>query len=209
MHEVQAVDLEGTVDLEGGGNPPPMRIWLNSMGGGQHSASSNEDGSFVLKGLLPGHYNMQITPDIRVANGAVQPRTGISFPVSARLGEKEVLHAGFDLDGPPGAPLRITVTSRRIAISGKLLDAAGNPVSGNLVALPFAGSTSEGMATADTDGTFSFTMRQAGDYRIYLADDAGNWNDADYMEAHANDFPPLHVVDGTNPPLTLRMAQAH
>jgi hypothetical protein len=77
------------------------------------------------------------------------------------------------------------------------------------MALPFAGAASEGWVTADTQGTFWLTLRQAGDYRIYLLDDAANWNDADYLDAHANDFPPLHVVDGANPPLTLRMAQAH
>lgn len=36
-------------------------------------------------------------------------------------------------------------------------------------------------------------------------DDEGGWNDADYLDKHANDFPLLRVVDGINPPVMLRL----
>ncbi len=203
-HEVQAVDVAGTVVTDSGGNPPPMRIGLRTMPGPGVSVRSNEDGSFVLKGLLPGHYDMQVIPDMAIVNGAVDPRSVAGRAVSARLGEKEVLRTGFDLDGPPGGPLKITFSAHVIEINGKLLNASGGPASGTLLALASGGQTGQGMVTTDADGAFRLVLTQPGEYRIYLLDDQGDWNDADYLEKHENDFPPVKVVDGANPPLMLR-----
>src|ERR1017187_2228287 len=113
-----------------------MHIGLRGVYGPGVSARSNEDGSFVLKDLLPGHYDMQIIPDT-IVNGTVELGSiaGASYPVSARLGENEVLQTGFDLDGPPASSLRITVGSHWIEIGGKVLDASGGPVSGALLAV--------------------------------------------------------------------------
>jgi hypothetical protein len=205
-HEVQAVDLAGTVVMEGGGNPPPMFIGLRGVWGPRVSARSNEDGSFVLKDLLPGHYDMQIIPDM-IVNGTIEPRPcgNASYPVSARLGENEVLQTGFDLDGPPGGPLRITLSSRWIEISGKLLDASGGPVSGALLAVTSDGSAGEDRAATGADGAFRVMLRQPGDYHIHLIGDGSDWDDPDYLKKHESDFPLLRVVDGTNPPVALRL----
>src|ERR1017187_10492859 len=148
-HEVQAVDLAGTVVIEGGGNPPPMHIGLRGVYGPGVSARSNEDGSFVLKDLLPGHYDMQIIPDT-IVNGTVEPGSiaGASYPVSARLGENEVLQTGFDLDGPPASSLRITVGSHWIEIGGKVLDASG----GSLPDRAFDRNAAAGLLDDAVDG---------------------------------------------------------
>jgi hypothetical protein len=205
-HEVQAVDLAGTVVTDSGGNPPPMRIGLRAMSGPGVSVRSNEDGSFVLKDLLPGHYDMQVMQDLRVVNGTVEPSSIHGFPVSARLGEKEVLQNGFDVDGPPAGSLRITLSTRLIPISGKLLDASGSPASEALLGLISKGqAVDQGVAIADADGSFHFAVWQPGDYRIIPLRYSGDVGDAEYLEKHENDFPPFKAVDGTNPPLMLRL----
>jgi hypothetical protein len=205
-HKVEAVDLAGTVVMEGGGNPPPMYIGLRGVYGPGVSARSNEDGSFVLKDLLPGHYDMQIIPDT-IVNGTIELRSNAraSYPVSARLGDNEVLQTGFDLDGPPGGPLRITVSSHAIEIDGKLLDASGAPVSGVFLAVTSDGSASPNGSSTGTDGSFRFMLPQPGDYHIHLIGDGSDWDDPDYLQKHESDFPLLRVVDGPNPPVTLRM----
>ena len=209
-HEVQAVDLAGTVVIEGGGNPPPMHIGLRGVYGPGVSARSNEDGSFVLKDLLPGHYDMQIIPDT-IVNGTVEPGSiaGASYPVSARLGENEVLQTGFDLDGPPAGSLRITVGSHWIEIGGKVLDASGGPVSGALLAVASDGSAGQDTAAAGANGAFRLMLRQPGDYHIHLISDQSDWDDPDYVKKHESDFPLLRVVDGTNAPVTLRLPAQH
>jgi hypothetical protein len=203
LHEVQAVDLGGTVVMDDGSNPPRMYIGLRGMMGPGVSTHSGEDGSFVLKGLLPGHYDMQIIPDRKIVNGTIAAGSS-AHPVSARLGEKEVLQTGFDVDGPPAGPLRITVSSHFIEISGKLLDASGTPVAGAQLALTSDGPNGQGWATTDADGGFRFLLQRAGDYHVYLLADQNDWSDPDYLEKHVDDFPLLRVVDGTNPPVTLR-----
>lgn len=210
FHEVQAVDLPGVVVLEGGGSLRPMWIGLRSTAGLTVAARSNDDGSFVLKGLLPGHYNLEVQPDIRVVNSVVDPASAAhtSDLISARLGEREVLPQGFDLDGPPSGPLRITFSSRQIIIGGSLLDAAGRPVAGAVRMLMPGGSACHATAYAKADGSFRATLRVAGEYHIYTVADQSQaislW-DPDYLEAHNSDHPPVRVVEGPNPPITLRL----
>lgn len=208
VHEVQAVDLAGTVVMESGGSAPAVTIGLYAQAGGSArtiSVRPGEDGSFVFKGVLPGHYgNLQVIPNLSAASGAATPAVVYGYPVSARLGDTEVLQTGFDLAGPPAGPLRITLRSRMLEIPGKLLDASGAPVAGaDLVLIGTGGVISA--ATTHADGTFAFSARQPGDVRVYLADDPDNYADLDYLKDHENDFPMIHVVEGTNPPLTLRL----
>lgn len=206
MHEVRAVDVTGTVVTDGGGTPPRLRIGLRAMIGPGVSVRSNEDGSFVLAGLLPGHYDIQTFPDMTVVNGTVDVKLAAGRVVSARLGDKEVLRTGFDLDGPPAGPLKIAFSTRTLEIHGKLVDASGGPLPGTLLRLlASSGQAGEEIVKTEADGTFQLQLTQPGDYRIYLLDDPDLWNDADYLEKHENDFPPFKAIDGLNPPLLLRL----
>lgn len=207
-HELRAVDLAGTVLLQGGGNPSPMRIGLRARNGRGASTRSNEDGTFVLPGLLPGHYEIQVVPDMKIVNGAIDlsSMAGASYPVSAQLGDKEVLESGFDLDGPVASPLRVTVGSF-IGIDGKLLDASGQPVSGAalLAIASGAAASTGGFAITEASGTFRLMLRKPGDFHTYLADDQSDWDDPDNLKKHEGDFPLVRVADGANPPVTLRL----
>ncbi|MGC9944950.1 MAG: carboxypeptidase-like regulatory domain-containing protein [Bryobacteraceae bacterium] len=204
-HEVQSVDLAGTVVVEGGGNPPPMYIVLTGVNGGNNSARSNEDGGFVLKGLMPGHYDMRVIPNT-IVNGAFDPGSvpHASLPASARIGEQEVLRKGFDVDGSPGGPLVITVNAHPIEIDGKLVDASGAPVLGAFLALTSGESAGLAGSSTGTGGAFRFMVAKPGEYHIHLVDDRSDWDDPDYLEQHDNDFPMLKV-EAMNPPLTLRL----
>lgn len=210
-HEVQAVDLPGTIVIEGGGKLAPMRIGVRGGMGSGVTTRSDEDGSFVVKGLLPGHYSIQVRPDLKIVNGEVDPASFRYVPaVSARLGEKEVLRAGFDLDGPPAGPLRITLSSRSFRASGVLLDAAGRPVAGAMVMFMSTSRpiTQTWPSRTDSKGAFGVSLRAAGEFRVFVAPDQSGTDllsDPDYIEAHRQDYPPIRLVDGPNPPLTLRM----
>jgi hypothetical protein len=206
LHEVRAVDVAGTVAADGGGTPPRLYIRLRAISGPGASVRSNEDGSFVLAGLLPGHYDIQTLPDMTMVNGTVDVKLAAGRVVSARLGDKEVLRTGFDLDGPPPGPLKIAFSARTIAIHGKLVDASGGPIPGSILqALTPGGQFGEGTVKTEADGTFQLQLMEPGDYRICLLDDPELWNDADYLEKHENDFPPFKAIDGVNPPLLLRL----
>ncbi len=204
-HILQSVDVAGALVMQGGGSPPPMHIRLQPNTGTGASAQPSEDGSFVLKGLLPGHYEIRVAPDIKMANGTIDfasiARAG--YAVSAQLGDLEVLDSGFDLDGPPTAPLRITVSTHVIEIEGKLLDTTGEPISGALL-VAMSGAEGRAVAATEAGGIFRLVLRNPGDYHIYLGGQV-DLNDPDSVKKHESDFPLLKVADGVNPPLLLRV----
>jgi len=198
------------VALKGGGNPSPVRIMLSLANGRGASVLPNADGSFVLKGLLPGHYEVRVMPDMKFVNGGVDVRNlyGTSYPVSAQYGEKEVLETGIDLDGPAAGPLRIALDAY-IQIDGKLLSGSGEPMAGVLLAVESGEALGKCcMAFADAEGTFRLMVRHSGEYHIYLESDSGDAGAPDYFKKHEGDFPVLRVADGPNPPLTVRLPAA-
>jgi len=204
-HAVQAVDLAGSVVMEGGGVPPRMQIALTTSTPGA-VAYSDETGAFVFKGLLPGHYQVQAQRDLTGVTASSQVPVGPRIAV--RLGDTDVLQNGFDLDGtPPAGPLRITL-GRVVNISGKLVDAAEQPLAGVPLVLVSTHLPLRANTRTASDGSFRATL-PPGDYQVYMAaelNDAGLLAAADFMQQHENDFPPVHVVAGENPPILLRRA---
>jgi hypothetical protein len=132
------------------------------------------------------------------------------YPVSAILGEKEALHTGFDLDGTSGGSLRITLSTRMYMVTGKLLDQAGNPVSGAVVALDSAQPRSQTWIVTDGAGAFRLGLTSVGDFHVYVVAGQGPsetdlLRDPDFLKAHEQDFAPVHIVEGRNTPLVLRL----
>ena len=200
---VEAVDLPGTVTFEGGARPRPITVGLHGPNGMPQSARSNDDGSFVLKGLVPGHYALQWA-------GEWSQQTASASPLvlsSARLGDKEFSQwEGFDFDGSAAGPLRIAL-SAGVTVKGKILDGGGLPAPNVPVSFISATGSRSFAAMSYSDGTFASSPMLTGDYRVYVLPDYAHMDlaqDPDYLKAHENDLPLLHVAAGVNPPLTLR-----
>jgi hypothetical protein len=62
-------------------------------------------GTFALPGLIPGKYTLAITPQPPASSA----NYGYSV-ASAKLGDGDVLQAGFELNGQPPGALRIAIT---------------------------------------------------------------------------------------------------
>jgi hypothetical protein len=197
------IDVAGTVVMDDGSAAPPLYIGLRGMMGAPVATQSAEDGSFVFKGVLWGHYDLMVhpmrSPDGRVAG----PYAG--SPVSAKLGEQEVLETGFDVEASSPASLRVTMSNRQIALTGQLVDASGQPAADVSLAFVLNGNWTESGGRTDGHGVIHASVRQTGDYHIYVVADQSSINDEDYLEQHANDFPMVHVVEGANAPLSLKM----
>ncbi len=121
---VEPAELSGTVILENGTSPGPLGITFSRNGSDIPFGStiSNDDGTFVLKGLLPGHYSIMVMPDPRSPRvapddqGRVYPYRGARPAwrkhvtlVSAYLGDKDIAKKGFHFDGIVSGTLRLTV----------------------------------------------------------------------------------------------------
>jgi len=87
--EVRPMELKGKVVMEGGGKPVPTAVTLEPVHitqGGINpgfGAHSKEDGSFVLTGILPERYEIQVSPEVKGASAFT--------PLSVRLGDRELL----------------------------------------------------------------------------------------------------------------------
>jgi hypothetical protein len=209
-HVAEPVDLAGSIVVEDGTPPPRMMVGARVLFGQRTVGHSDDNGSFVLKGLLPGHYTLEVNFDPTPENDTgPRPWSRIGLPISARLGETEVLKKGFDLDGSATGPLRITLP-RLATIRGKLLDAAGQPSGEEM--LNFVSQQPGGRHSVRVlaNGMFELAVRP-GEYHVYILSDqpvGDPLTDPDYFKAHENDFPPVHVVLGENPPIVLRRSSS-
>jgi hypothetical protein len=197
-HEVRAVNLAGRVVAEDGCLPGPLTISLLPRPGTTIAVTSGEGGAFEFKGVLPGHYEIMVAGAPRAAT-----------PTSALLGEKEVLQSGFDLDGTPAGPLRITVSARVTWVTGQVLDAAGHALPNAAVLL--LGTEGRLLLGTDYRGDFRSNLVLPGDYQVYAVADSTQFDlldDPGYLRAHQADLPPVHVFAERNPPLTIRLPGA-
>ena len=111
----RAVDLSGTLEIEGGGNNTTNPLKLsqiniqvtseNQFGPPPPPARVNDDGTFTLKSVLPGEWRLMV-----MAPSA--------FMKSAWLGSDDVTGRALDLTSGSAAPLRILVSTNTASIKG-------------------------------------------------------------------------------------------
>ena len=192
VRPLEPVELTGKVVFQGTATPRPVTVEITGGPAERLNATSQADSSFVIKGVLPG------THSIWVREGTAN---------SIRLGGREVMQSGFELGaGVPGT-VEITVgDGGRAKFSAKVVDGSGRGIAGVLVFLwPLSGDRIV-RVTTDTDGVATVPLAPVGDYHIYLP--AAEWmnasfDDSEYREAHAGDFPGVHLSPGSTTALTL------
>ena len=162
----RGTDLNGKVEIEtGGNNSPDAKVSLNQIfiqlmpryqvGMPGSGTQVSDDGSFILKGVLPGSWRLQ-------ANG---PHL---FVKSAWLGATDVTNAPMDVSGgSAGGALRIvsstnTATIRGSAPAGEVVFAQrvdGEPVPGSSIG-----------SGVDQTGQYALAGLAPGKYRLTIAD---------------------------------------
>jgi hypothetical protein len=198
----QPVDVTGQIAMREGGPVGAWTIYARQNGEGT-AAEINPDGTFVLKGLMPGHHNLQVMPDMRARQG--QPRTTPQpHVVTTTLGDQELKQNSFDLDGSAPKPLRITVTSQYAVVTGVIVDAKNQAVPNMPVLFVSDQPNKRGYAQTDDKGAFRAMLTESGDYRAYVLSEQDMMNDEDYLAAHKNDFPLIHALMGENGPIAIQ-----
>jgi hypothetical protein len=201
IRSAEEQDLSGTVVFLGRTRPGPMEVTLRRDPREPKSVVSNADGSFVVKGLLPGRYYL----DIRSApvDGAPAPDRWF---VGAQLGARDVSEQMFDIGTAPPGELKISMASPVAKLTGRLLDAAGSPVSGATILFQSSADKMRSYGRTAKDGAFTASFREPGEYRIFVVSGADELlNDADFLRSHEGDFPPIRVAEGANAPVVLRL----
>jgi Carboxypeptidase regulatory-like domain len=191
-HTVAPIDIEGQISLREGGAPGAWIVSAQSTTGRSAMVKSNEDGTFVLKGLLPQHYRLQAAPD----RSGTPAMPSMAHMVSAKVGDREIPQSGFDVDGS-AQTIHITATQQFAAFSGTAVDSQGAPLTNTALYFVSSQAALRGFVTTDDKGTFHTALAEAGDYRVYLAVDGSRELEND------GDFPVVHAALGENPPVRL------
>ncbi|MGA3189072.1 MAG: carboxypeptidase regulatory-like domain-containing protein [Bryobacteraceae bacterium] len=158
----RAFDLSGKVEIESSGTqnaltPAQIQIGLNpesQFGPGPQPAQVGDDGTFTLKGVLPGLWNVQA-----YAPGA--------FLKSAWLGSTDVTNVPLDLSSGAAGALKIIISTNTATIRGSA--PAGQMVYAR------SGGASTG-SQADQSGQYVIRGLAPGKYRFVLADSAETWS---------------------------------
>jgi hypothetical protein len=184
-------EVSGTVALADGSIPGPLTVTLVGTFPGSHvrtsrntSGKSAADGTFVLKGLVPGHYDLAARSD---------------FPVlSARLGGLDVRQSGFDVGAGDAGPLRIVLSRTSATVSGRVVNRAGQPAAYAAILFVSTDGDPTTFALSQPSGEFRETLLP-GDYHVYALPDLnepGTFESPAYLRAHADDLPILHAGAG-------------
>jgi protocatechuate 3,4-dioxygenase beta subunit len=159
------VDVHGTIEIENGGNSTKpvalsqcqILLTANVQGGLPGSQiHANDDGTFTLKGVMPGPFRL------RTEGPAV-------FLKSAWLGSTDITHTAIDFSGGVGRPLRIVMSANTATIRGSA--PAGDSI--------FLQSTEDTPfrrnrdMSSDQNGQFAFEGLAPGTYRIAIVESRG------------------------------------
>ena len=115
----------------------------------------------------------------------------------------------FEIGSAPPGTLKITMASPVAKLDGQLLDEAGHPLSGASILFLSQADHIRSYGFTKEDGSIVATIRTPGTHRIFVlrnSQESESFRDPLFLEAHRNDFPPVKIVEGANPPLTLRMS---
>ena len=196
IRPMEARTITGTVTYLGHTKPDAVSITLRRELGETKSVVSNADGSFVLEGVLPGRHLLD-----------VRRTTGDGTFVAAQLGTQDVTSQSLDIGTGPTGELKISMAGIEAEVNGRLLDAAGRPVSGASILFLSRAENIDSYGYTKEDGSFTANFRTTGEHRIFVLtspDERESLRDPLFLQAHENDFAPVRISEGANAPLILR-----
>ncbi|RPI25792.1 MAG: choice-of-anchor D domain-containing protein [Acidobacteria bacterium] len=146
--------IEGRVVQEPGGEPIPGVTVLAGNDQGAKSAKTQSDGTYSIRNLLPGQYQVRATPSTNHVPETHDNKryNGTADPVVVTAGQ--TTNVNFSLN--PGA-----------TVSGRISDARdGSTLDGAVLALDETGR-SQGSAATDATGRYVLSKLAPGRYRLW------------------------------------------
>jgi hypothetical protein len=193
------VDVGGQILQDGTAPKCAYEIALKPSSGLQLGARSQADGSFAFHEIKPGHYTLALDV-FRSNESPAECRTLIA---SASIGGINVLKDGIEVSTSAIKSLQILMTAKLGTLTGKVVDATAKFVGARVI---FQDAVTGRVSSTTTDqGNFDIRLLP-GTYQVFVATTAEqerNLSQADYRAQHANDLPPVQIVEGTNSPITL------
>ena len=191
------VKIDGATNLSG-----TPRFMLQSLGrpGTGYSAQIKRDGTFEFYDFLPGKYRVQ-----------VEPLPDTFFLESAKLGARDVLQEGIEVEGTISESLQIVLSDKAAALNGAVWDDDQKPIPGALVVLIPRTRTREELYVASTtadNGSFQMLRLTPGDYDAYAwrySDAIESYRDPDFLAKYLARRTPLHLEPGAVSNISLQV----
>ena len=163
-------------------------------GGPSFTPPAAADGSFVLEGVGPG--------DFRVNVGGVQPD---SYVKSIRMGNADVLNDGLHIYSAPENPLEVVIGSNAGRIEGSVVNSRQETLPNRTVVLVpdiRLRQRTDLYKVVSTDAAGRFRMRGVapGNYRLFAWEsvETGAWQDPDFIRASENGGRSIQISEGSN-----------
>jgi hypothetical protein len=199
MPLLPAIDLDGRLDLEGGGDRPaaPRRVKLSSGDTpripGQPHAEVRPDGSFTIRNVVPGIWDIAVEP---IPNGG--------YLKAMRLGDQDVFAEEMAIMPETRTLLRIVVSTRGAAVKGTVTVPPGVTESARATVLLAPDGKYEQVSIlyvrtdSDEAGRFEFRGVTPGRYKLYAFEslDLVSWRDPQFLAPLADSSEAFEVREG-------------
>jgi hypothetical protein len=173
-------DINGVVTIEGSAadqqftrlpdNPGAFQIFLEALGnmGFGARAITNGDGTFVIHGVLPDRYRVNVAAMLAG-----------KYVKSVQFNEQDVPDGGIDLTHQSGGTLRVVFGGDPCLLSGSVQTRSGAPAANVLVsAAPPADRPGRPdlfkTVMSDQNGRFRFQNLAPGEYRVFASESSGD-----------------------------------
>jgi protocatechuate 3,4-dioxygenase beta subunit len=160
----------GAVRHDGAPSCPTARVMLSAEGGMWSNSSESSGASFVVKGVIPGTYLVEVQSG------------GPCYARSIRFDGREIAGQRLTIDAP--GRLEITLAPADATIDGTVVDASGKPVADAAVTFVArdAGTPYNRFTMSNQRGVFSSFGLPAGAYDVYA------FEAVDYQSAQSPDY---------------------
>jgi protocatechuate 3,4-dioxygenase beta subunit len=195
-----AFEVPGRIVFEGTAPVPAIKIGLTSTANPSldiPAVAVSTDGSFLLRGVVPGHYLAQISS---LSN---------AFVKSVRLGSIDVLNDGLRLERLPEGRLEVVIAGNPAKVSGTVMDADRQPAAGiTSVLVPDDRQRLDlyRSVITDTSGQYRFENVAPAGYKLFAWEDVEKnaWLDRAFLSMVEDQGVPLALNAGaaTNIALT-------
>jgi hypothetical protein len=197
---VQPADIQGKVVFTGGAQPRAMEVTLL----GEQSnvtARTNDDGTFLLKGVMPGHYSPRAVDASPQVEGH---RAQLTF---CRFADQALMGRGLDVNGPTDGVLEINVAQDNAEVSARAIGGTPEASSGAYIYLRGIKSTRFYVLRPSIEPVRRLFVLP-GAYRVFAIQDQLNLpmvDDAAFLAAHRTDIAIVRLEAGQNPTIDVRV----
>jgi hypothetical protein len=194
------VRVDGTPEMKFSGAHISLTPANDLMFAGSLGGQVKPDGAFLLTGVSPDHYRVQV---FGIPDG--------SYLKSARLGENDMLENGATLTAGAG-PLEIALSAAGGQVDGVVVGNDQQPAAGaTAILIPDERRRNRPdlfrTIATDQNGRFSMKGIAPGDYKVYGFQEIeqGAWQDPEFLKRYERDAESLSVTENGRHSVQLKL----